>query len=209
MTAVYLYDLEAAPPDAALAERLPRWRRERYDRLRNEAARRESLGAGLLFAYAMRRRGISPEEPIQELPAGKPVFARREDVFFSLSHSGRYVLCAVSGAPVGVDVQQIRPVRLSLVRRFHPAEQAWLEDRPEEERQVALFRLWTRKEAWVKAVSGDHFVSLSEADVIHPLQGLLFRDYEVPGGYHASVCAAEGELPEEIQQIALSELSAI
>ncbi len=191
MTALYCYDRAGGEPlpESALAL-LPPWRRERLERLRAPEARQESFCAGLLFALAMARHGVSPAAEVAFLPAGKPVLAGREDVFFSLSHSGRYVLCAVSGAAVGADVQQIRPVRGSIERWFHPAERERLAALPPEEREAALFRLWARKEAWVKAVSGDRMLSLSEADVLSPLPGWHFRDYTLEG-CAAAVCAED------------------
>ena len=41
-------------------------------------------------------------------------------------------------------------------------------------------------------------LSLSETDVIHRLPGLSFRDWVLPGGYRASVCAREESMPESI-----------
>lgn len=206
MTELYVLDREGVTlPDAAAA-RLPVWRREIFERLKNEKARQESLCAGLLYAYAVERRGIPRGAMVEFLPAGRPILAGRSDAWFSLSHSGRYVLCAVSGKSVGADVQELRDVRMSIARRFHPEERAWLDSLPEEERNAALFRLWTRKEAWVKAVSGDRMLSLSETDVIHSVPELVFRDYTLPGGYAAAVCAAEGEElppPEMVSPAAL------
>ena len=206
MTEVYVFDRGGAALPETAAARLPGWRRELLDRLKNENARQESLCAGLLFAYAMERRGLPRDAAVERLPAGKPVLCGREDVFFSLSHSGRYALCAVSGSAVGADVQEIRPARTGIARRFHPEERAWLESLPAEERNEALFRLWARKEAWVKAVSDGRILSLAEADVLHALPGLVFRDYALPGGYAAAVCAAAGEeipLPEPVSTAAL------
>lgn len=206
MTEVFLFDRDGITLPDAEARRLPAWRREIFDRLRNENARQESLCAGLLFAHAVERCGLSRDAAVTRLPAGKPVLADAAGLWFSLSHSGRYILCAVSGRPVGADVQEIRPVRAGMARRFHPAEREWLESLPEEERNAALFRLWTRKEAWVKAVSEERILSLAEADVIHPTSELTFRDLALPGGYAAAVCAAAGEeipLPESVTPAAL------
>lgn len=198
MTEVYVFDRgdEPLPSEAALL--LPPWRRERWDRLRSEAARQESLAVGLLFARAMARRGLPPGamDRVTVLPAGKPVLADRPDVWFSLSHSGRYALCAVGEGSVGADVQQVRDVKLTLARRLHPDERDWLSRQPAEEQTDAFFRLWTRKEAWVKAVSGDRMLSLAEADVIHRLPELRFREWLLPGGYRAAVCAGGTEVSD-------------
>lgn len=198
MTEVYAFDRgkEILPEELMLF--LPPWRRERTERLKHPPARQESLAAGLLLGCVMARWGLSPWEPVATLPAGKPVFSGREDVWFSLSHSGRYALCALSTQRVGADVQLMRPVNLSMARRLHPEERDWLSRQAEEEREDAFFRLWTRKEAWVKAVSEERTLSLSETDVIHRLPGLTFRDWALPGGYRASVCAREESIPEII-----------
>ena len=208
MTGLYLLERSGEPFSEALAKKLPPWRQERLAALKNPTARQESLCAGLLLACALERHGLDPALPVALLPAGKPVFSGRANAFFSLSHSGRYVLCAISDRPVGADVQQMRPVNPSIWRRFHPDEQAWLSMLPEQERQAGLFRLWTRKEAWVKAVSADRVLSLSEADVIHGLQGLRFRDYAPPGGYAAAICGADAALPDTLTTISARELAA-
>ncbi len=189
MTELYLFDGEEGPLPEEAERLLPAWRRERLAPLKNPSARRESLAAGLLWRYAMEKRGLPPEAEVVRLPAGKPVLTGVGAPWFSLSHSGRYVLCAVSDRPVGADVQEPRKVSASVERFFHPAERRWLDEAAERER--AFFRLWARKEAWVKAVSADHMLSLEEADVIHSLPGLIFQDYELPGGFQAALCAEE------------------
>lgn len=196
MTEVYVFDRgeELLPEEAAVF--LPPWRRERLERLKNAASRQESLAAGLLLGYAMDRWHISPWEPVSILPAGKPVFDGRVDLWFSLSHSGRYAVCALSHREVGADVQQMRPVNLTMARRLHREERDWLSRQPDPE--DGFFRIWTRKEAWVKSVSGDRMLSLSETDVIHRLPGLHFREWILPGEYRAAVCAREEEISELI-----------
>lgn len=62
----------------------------------------------------------------------------------SLSHSGRWVACALSDAPVGVDVQEVRPIKSAVIKRFMPdADVTEADDRV---RTV----LWTRYEACLK-----------------------------------------------------------
>ena len=54
---------------------------------------------------------------------------------------------------VGIDVENIgRSINLDLARRFFaPAEVAFLEQMPENQRQATFFLFWTLKEAYVKA----------------------------------------------------------
>lgn len=74
---------------------------------------------------------------------------------FNLSHSGDWCLLAVSRRyPVGADVERWRDgldlARLAR-RCFSAAEREWWESLPESGRLPAFFRLWTCKEAFVKA----------------------------------------------------------
>ncbi|MCD8353904.1 MAG: 4'-phosphopantetheinyl transferase superfamily protein [Clostridiales bacterium] len=84
----------------------------------------------------------------------KPLLADAPDIGFNLSHSGPWAVCALCAAPVGVDVQEERPLRRNLLRRFAPAEQTLLESLPEAERQSAFYDLWCLKEAFCKC-TGD------------------------------------------------------
>ena len=58
------------------------------------------------------------------------------------------MVCALSGAPVGVDVEQPRCTEAVARRYFLPAELEALPDRS----AGSLTRLWTAKEAFVKAL---------------------------------------------------------
>lgn len=85
---------------------------------------------------------------------GKPVL-RGYDCPFNLSHSHDWVVIAVSpSSPVGVDVERVCPdleadKLIDLV--MSPSEKTEWKKLPAEGRLVAFFRLWTRKEAVVKA----------------------------------------------------------
>ena len=43
-------------------------------------------------------------------PSGKPLFPNREDLKVSLSHSGEYLIIAISSEEVGVDIQEKKAV---------------------------------------------------------------------------------------------------
>ena len=92
----------------AYYNRVPKWRKEKADKLRNVADRARSVGAWILW------------EKIQEM-TGLP-----EDAVFNLSHSGKYVLCACSdreGVQVGCDVEMTGALRMSVAERyFCPSE---------------------------------------------------------------------------------------
>ena len=91
-------------------------------------------------------------------PGGKPRLKAAGDTApeFNVSHSGAYGLVALSrGGPVGVDIELIKEHRplLKLARRFFaPDEAAAIEAMDSAGRRAAFYRVWTRKEALVKAL---------------------------------------------------------
>lgn len=94
---------------------------------------------------------------------GKPHLSPRHGsaLQFSLTHTPRAAVLAVTtGRATGIDVEVVRPWRdtARLGARFFPAaEAALLSEAAEEAREPLFLRLWTRKEAIVKA-AGDRIL---------------------------------------------------
>lgn len=67
----------------------------------------------------------------QETPAfqigygenGKPFLLDYKEVHYNLSHSGDWILCAVSDQPVGIDIQQKSSMRRGLCDRVFSEEE--------------------------------------------------------------------------------------
>ena len=106
-------------------------------------------------AYMLLWEGLAREYGVEEAPVfdfgshGKPVLRDHPALYFSLSHSGNAVLCALDRRPVGADIEMIRRKNLEhLLSVFSAAEQASIEraDSPE----TCFTRLWTRKESYLK-----------------------------------------------------------
>lgn len=49
---------------------------------------------------------------------GKPVVRHIPSFHFNLSHSGDWVVCAIDDAPVGIDIEEIKPIDLAIAKRF-------------------------------------------------------------------------------------------
>lgn len=105
-----------------------------------------ALSRPLLRAAARRTWGWEELPSLVTSPRGKPLFEGRSDRWLSLSHSGGYALCALSDAPVGVDIEVVRAHRPGLpAYALSEAELAAFDGSWED-----FARLWTLKESWCK-----------------------------------------------------------
>lgn len=116
------------------------------------------LGRGLLRGLLGRYLGREPRQlSLAAEPLGKPYWRREPGdppLEFNLSNSHGHILLAFSRCgPVGVDLEQIRPLDdlPGLAKRYFAAEeQSDLESLSEAERRPYFFTLWTLKEAFLK-----------------------------------------------------------
>jgi 4'-phosphopantetheinyl transferase len=69
-------------------------------------------------------------------------------VHWSVSHKSRCVAAVAALQPVGIDIEQIRPVKAGLAERIATPREWHLFSG---DRQASFFRCWTAKEAVVKA----------------------------------------------------------
>lgn len=146
----------------------------------------------LLALAAAEHWGLSPLPEIARREHGKPFFPGREELHFNLSHSGDLALCALDGAPVGVDIQIVKTWRTGLPGRVcSPEELAWLEGQPH--LWPAFARLWTLKEARAKESGKGLSTSIRDIRIPLPaegpvqLDGLWFRTW-TGLGWAAAVC---------------------
>lgn len=164
---------------AALMALLPQWRRERLERMRDPAKKRESL-----FAYFILRRAVweqyqwSQLPPIARSTAGKPYFPDAPQVHFSLSHTDGAVLVALGRVPVGVDVERLRPVSGRIMRRLADTQDP-----------AAFFAHWVQREALTKRDGTGIGASLHRGPAAE--SGVYCQMLETFPGYAAAVAAKE------------------
>jgi len=189
--------------------------KSRYQRLRFVDDRQLFLVAhGLLRSLLGHLTGRHPASLSFEAgPFGKPSLCALEEgsaVHFSLSHSSPRLLLAFHRAhQVGVDLERIKPLADpdALARcHFHPAELAKLEDAAPAKRVGLFYRIWTCKEAVLKAAGTGLSSPLRELDtsgcdgreaaVIRTADGRSFwvKSLPVGQGFHSAI-AASASLP--------------
>lgn len=172
-------------------------RRERTERLKNEAGQRLSAGAGLLLKAALSQAGAEQAKIICG-ENGKPYIKGRDDLFFNLSHSKDMVICAVAPCEVGCDVEFKRPSVSRIADRYYtPEEQIFTALAPDN-----FFRMWTLKESFLKVTGKGLALALTDFSINVSETGISvsqsvdersysFKEYFSFDGYCCSVCAAD------------------
>jgi 4'-phosphopantetheinyl transferase len=131
---------------------------DRADRFVRAADRRRYLLSHLLLRRVLAwHTGETPGRLVfGSGDYGKPYLEQWPHCRFSLSHAEEWALVAVTeGADIGADIEPVRAMsdRDALVARFFAAEERVAYERlPEAVRDDAFFAVWTRKEAYVKAL---------------------------------------------------------
>ena len=103
---------------------------------------------------------------------GKPFF--ENGPYFNISHSGKYIVMAVSDKEVGVDIEEnVEKNMSSLIRIFNEAEAKMIKEHAD------FYYLWCAKESLIKCIGG----SISHVKEIPglPLNGLKTfkgKDYQ-------------------------------
>jgi 4'-phosphopantetheinyl transferase len=152
----------------------------------------------LTFAYSAK-----------EKPALGGIYSDSE-LAFNISHSGGIALFACTrNRQIGVDVEQIRSDfdTDAIARRFFSeAERQELASLPAAERHEAFFRVWTRKEAYIKATGDGLSLPLQDFDVslvpghksallatrpnAQEAKRWSLRDIRVKPGYAGALCVS-------------------
>lgn len=210
---VWTVPLDGPPATvAALSRILSRREAERGGRCRFETDRRRFVIAhGALRLILAGYLDVPPEElRLQRGRHGKPRLAGSSDLRFNLSHSGELGLVAVTRHDeVGVDVDRLRPGLPvePFAERFFPASDARFVAAAAgpTERAERFLRLWTRKEAVVKAAGarltqGLGLTVFTDDGVVREPSGQIrgawsVRDLPVPDGYLAALAVAGSAAP--------------
>ncbi|HEY5797458.1 MAG TPA: 4'-phosphopantetheinyl transferase superfamily protein [Bosea sp. (in: a-proteobacteria)] len=101
---------------------------------------------------------------------GRPLLERPEHskLHLSLATRAGVVAVALANHPVGVDVERVDPAQELPIAALHPVEAAALRGLPDSARPLAFARLWSAKEAYVKAL-GTGFVRAPESFAVRLL----------------------------------------
>jgi len=158
---------------------------EPIEGIKNCVSRRESLSALLLLARTLRNMGLNPSEiTVGKDKNGRPRIEGEGRIDFSISHSGRFVACAVSDEErVGVDIEKISRDSnyLKIADRFLSEA-----ERKEVKNADDFARMWTRKEAYYKYLGSGESLAVTDSG---SADGVYIESFLIENEYFLSVCS--------------------
>ncbi|NLG52961.1 MAG: 4'-phosphopantetheinyl transferase superfamily protein [Clostridiales bacterium] len=157
--------------------------------IRNEkVVKQTAAGEIMLRALLARRLNIAPGAlEIHRTDAGKPYLKAHPGVHFNLTHSADMVVCALGNIPLGVDIEKIEHARDRVIEKCFCGAEIDAINRAAS-RDVGFFRLWTMKEAYLKAEGLGFTVPPKSVDVTC-IKSHFFTSALVDGSYCVSLCA--------------------
>ncbi|WP_269468907.1 4'-phosphopantetheinyl transferase family protein [Paenibacillus sp. JZ16] len=180
---------------------------------------RSVLGDAMVHRILRDKLGLDPMHmEIIRNAYGKPFLKEHDNLHFNISHSGHWIVCAVSSTPVGIDVEKMEAIDMDIAKRyFHITEFNALLDCDPSVRLSRFFDLWTLKESYIKAVGKglhlplDSFALELQGSGWAPVLGedgetYYFKQYAVEEGYKLSVCGISRHFPEDVQFVTAEEL---
>ena len=220
MVRVYISNVSNLPDPKEnlwIMEGLPEERKNKILRFLRVQDRRQNLAAGLLLKNVLEQHEIDISN-ISYGPHGKPELP---DIYFNLSHSHDYVVCAISDKPVGCDIEKVGKSREGVAERFFTEkERMYLSTFEEKDRLNEFYRIWTMKESYLK-MTGEglvfglnriecRFEKAVSSEAKNQDEVMIYRDgekchcfikeYEI-FGYKLSVCAEEEIFASEVEEI--------
>ena len=155
LLAVKKADLLDVQTYTALYRQATASRRERTDRfMRREDKCRSIVGEALVRFILRERSGKELDDAMIIINQFGCPSIPAAGFNYSVSHSGRWVICAADTGTIGADVECMHKVSDGIAERFFcPEEVGYIDEgNSDAERQQRFFTLWVLKESYIKAL---------------------------------------------------------
>ena len=107
-------------------------------------------GKELLQAGLRRQLGDNKFVPNVKKRSDDKPYLKNSELYFNISHSRRYVICAISYEEVGIDIQYHRQKDLSAIAKRTMSTLEWEEYQQVNNSDKFFYDTWTMKESFLK-----------------------------------------------------------
>ncbi|MNZ41675.1 4'-phosphopantetheinyl transferase sfp [compost metagenome] len=223
-TQVYGLQLQedmASSPLLELVTTLPEEKQHRIGRFVHVEDKVRALGADILSRFLIcSTLGITNSEiSLVQNDYGKPLLKDINHLHFNHSHSGCWVVSAISDQLIGIDVERIHELNLDIAKHCFSAQEFQdLDSLPDNQSKLEYFYdLWTLKESYIKAVGMGLSLPLSSFTIrkkgrsiqlttSNTFNRCSFKQYTADSSYKISICAQREQIQDELVLISEDEL---
>lgn len=171
-------------------------RKEKVDKLKFIKDKKLSILAEIILKKALSELKLDNNVEYTYNKYKKPYL--KSNVFFNISHSGEYVICALSDDEIGCDIEYIRDIDLKIAKKYFNNDE--YDAIINSDNKLDLFyRYWTLKESFMKSLGLGFNLELdsfkidikAKANVIQNINSNHYYLKEVNiDDYKCSVCLA-------------------
>lgn len=134
---------------ASFCSILPTERQERIKRYRIQIDKKLSAVSYMILLYALAMDYGIKHPDVSIGTYGKPYLTHYPNIHFNISHCIKGCVCAVSDAPIGVDIQEVRPYLADIAERVCSVNELKRIEKAND-KAIEFTRIWTMKESYVK-----------------------------------------------------------
>ena len=119
----------------------------------------------------------------------KPYLKNHKDIFFNYSHSGDFVVCAISNIEIGVDIEKIKNCDMKIAEKcFHKNEYELLNN--SNNKDIDFYKIWTYKESYIKAIGKGIYIDLNSFDITN-IKDYCFKEINIANNYKCVICSKD------------------
>ena len=183
-----------------------------------EDAKRCICAEAIMRFYLIKYLGINNSEiEIGYNDYGKP-FLKNIQLYFSLSHSNKWVVCGWSNNEIGVDIEEVNKVNIDIAKSmFCEDEYNYIKFGNEYEQYKKFIQIWTLKESYIKylgkglSIPLNSFCIKKNADCFtietkKKIEDLFLKQVEFSDNYYLTECSRDESIIE-VQEITMEELA--
>lgn len=173
-------------------------KRERLERFRYFEDAERSLLGDILIRTLIAKYNFNDNKKIvfSTNKYGKPYLEGNPDMHFNVSHSGIKVACAICDVPIGIDIENVKPIDLTIAERcFTQAEYDFINNANNAEQKYHRFySIWTKKEAYIKQRGIGLHIPFKSFDVLDPQNGIYYQSIHQNTDFICNICITKKEV---------------
>ncbi len=143
---------------------------------------------------------------------GKPCLEGYPNFNFNISHSGEYVICAIDDNPIGVDVEEMKPIECEEIAKnfFTAKEFNYIVNQDLKFQLDRFYEMWTLKESYIKCCGQGLSIPLKSFSIEvcqyenikviinNEYKEHTFKLFDIELGYKVAVCSLNKQISSNV-----------